>query len=260
MVIEGKLNLRGCIILSRVNIYLSPSKQPHNGYAGMNTNEEKEMVVVCQIIAKVLKTEYDCSVSLSTLSLGIGSKERPKEAKELGASLYLAIHSNAGGAGKASGAVALYHPKSSESKKLGEILVDELNKIAPIKSNRSESLVNGMAAFQGRGFGEIRVPYENKMTPLLMETNFHDHLVLAKWITTHHEEIARAYVKGLVAFYNIPKKQVTSLEQSMDKPVNKEEGDKLYRVQVGAFRKKENAEILMARLFNEGFEGFMIYR
>ena len=46
----------------------------------------------------------------------------------------------------------------------------------------------------------------------------------------------------------------------MDKPVDKEEGDKLYRVQVGAFRKKENAEILMARLFNEGFEGFMIYR
>ena len=245
--------------MSKINIYLSPSKQPHNGYAGVNTNEEKEMVAVCKIIARILDAEYDCSVHLSTLSLGIGANERPKEAKTLGANLYLAIHSNAGGGGKASGAVALYHPKSLESKKLGEVLVDELNKIAPVKSNRYESLVNGMAAFQGKGFGEIRVPFENQMTPLLMETNFHDHPVLAKWITTHHEEIARAYVRGLVAFYNIPKKQGSSIEQPSDKPEDKEEGNKLYRVQVGAFRKKENAEILVARLFNEGFEGFVTF-
>lgn len=246
--------------MGKVTIYLSPSKQPNNRYVGVNTNEEKEMVAVSKWIHHILTKEYDCQVSLATLSLGIGATQRPKEAKDQGATLYLAIHSNAGGEGKASGAVALYHPKSEESKRLGEVLVHELNQIAPVSSNRSQSLVDGMKAFQGKGFGEIRVPYENHMVPLLMETNFHDHKELAPWITTHHEDIARAYVRGLVSFYHISKKQKNDSTHKPSPPAKESLEKKLYRVQVGAFAKKENAENLMARLFNEGFEGFITYR
>ncbi len=246
--------------MSKLKIYLSPSKQPNNLYTGVKTNEEKEMTAVCQEIRRILKSEYECSVDISTLSLGIGANERPKEAKNQGATLYLAIHSNAGGEGKATGAVALYHPESEESLKLGQILVHELNAISPLKSNRSQSLIDGMKAFQGKGFGEIRVPYDNQMTPLLMETNFHDHPVLAKWITTHHEDIARAYIKGLVCFYKIPKRVGNSQGRPVDKPEVNSGVDKLFRVQVGAFKKRENAEVLVARLFNEGFEGFITYR
>ena len=89
--------------MSNVTIYRSPSKQPHNLYAGIQTSEEKEMVGVCRIMERILKTEYDCTVVLATLSLGIGAQERPKEAKNSGATLYLAIHSNAGGGGKPRG-------------------------------------------------------------------------------------------------------------------------------------------------------------
>ncbi len=242
--------------MSKLKIYLSPSKQPNNRYTGVDTNEEREMVAICLEIRRILKRDYVCSVEIATLSLGIGANERPLEAKNQGATLYLAIHSNAGGSGKAVGAVALYHPASEESRKLGEVLINELNAISPLKSNRSQPLVNAMEAFQGKGYGEIRVPYQNKMIPLLMETNFHDHPLLAKWISNHHEEIARAYVKGLVSYYDIQKKE----ENSFAIPGVSLEEAKLFRVQVGAFKKRGNAEILMARLFNEGFEGFITYR
>ncbi len=246
--------------MSKLKIYLSPSKQPNNLYTGVKTNEEKEMVGICQEMMRILKREYECSVFLSTLTLGIGANERPKEAKNQGATLYLAIHSNAGGGGKAAGAVALYHPKSEDSRKLGQVLINELNAISPLKSNRSLSLVDGMKAFFGKGYGEIRVPYSNNMTPLLMETNFHDHPVLAKWITTHHEVIARAYIKGLVSYYRIPKRRENTKEELDERSEVEPESDKLYRVQVGAFRSRENAENLIARLFNEGFEGIITYQ
>jgi len=49
------------------------------------------------------------------------------------------------------------------------------------------------------------------------------------------------------------------LEEKLTEAHGDEKEEKLYRVQVGAFQKKENAEILLMRLFNEGFEGFVKY-
>ena len=247
--------------MRKPGIYLSPSKQTKNIYDIGNTNEEKEMVAVSNIIRDILEKEYGYGAQLATLSLEIGSGGRPKEAKEKNCGIYLAIHSNAGGKGKAQGAVALYHPKSRESKLLGQHLAEELNRICPYKSNRAQTLVNGMDAFNGKGYGEIRVPYENGMIPVLMETNFHDHPEIARWIIDHKPEIARAYVDGIVKFLGLEStvEVQKEIEVSEDKKVGSEDEDRLYRVQVGAFRKKENAEILVSRLYNEGFDGFIKY-
>ncbi len=239
--------------MGKMKIYLSPSRQPGNLYATGNTNEEKEMVEVSRRIRSILLEEYVCEVYLATLSLDIGAEGRPKEAKDKNCDIYLAIHSNAGGKGKASGAVALYHPKRPDSKLLAEYLVMELNSICPFKSNRSQDLVDGMAAFNGHGYGEIRVPAKLGMTPVLMETNFHDHPGISKWIIENKESIARAYVHALARFLGLQTKTKGA------ETVKEEDSEKLYRVQVGAFRKKENAEILALRLLSEGFEGFISY-
>ena len=245
--------------MRKPGIYLSPSRQPKNIYAVENTNEEKEMVAVSEIIRDILAKEYSYPVHQATLSLNIGKEGRPREAERKGCSIYLAIHSNAGGKGKARGAVALYHPKSEESKMLGTYLAEELNRICPYKSNRAQTLVNGMEAFNGKGYGEIRAPYELGMIPVLMETNFHDHPDIARWIIGHKQEIARAYVKGIARFLSLKPVEERAEEKKVveNHKALQEEGDKLYRVQVGAFRKKENAEILLARLYNEGFDGFI---
>ncbi len=164
-----------------IKIYLSPSNQPANRYCVGNTTEKAQMEAVAQKIKEILDAGYDCQTVMATLSMGIGYNERPKEAKDKGCSIYLAIHSNAGGAGKASGAVAFYHPSQSTGKALTSAIVKELNAICPVKSNRAASVASGMNAFNGQGYGEIRSPYQRGLITVLAETDFHDNPATARW-------------------------------------------------------------------------------
>lgn len=239
-------------------VYLSPSRQPNNIYAWGNTNEEKEMVEIAVLLKKILTDEYGIETVLADLNLDIGARGRPREAKEKGCSIYLAIHSNAGGGGKAQGAVALFHPLVEESRSLGRILVEELDALCPFKSNRTASLVDGMKAFQGKGYGEIRTPQQFGLVPVLMETNFHDHAEIAKWMAGNKKAIAESYGKALARYLQVEKtvKGKTDISQCTEAS----EKDAYYRVQVGAYRKIENAEEMKAKLWSLGFEGFITYR
>jgi N-acetylmuramoyl-L-alanine amidase len=227
-------------------IYLSPSNQPDNKYVVGNTNEKIEMETVADKIKQILDSEYECETVVATTNLTINASGRPKEAKDKGCDVYLAIHSNAGGKGKASGAVAFYHPNSDGSKELARNIVRELNAICPIRSNRDTAVKNGMELYAGYGLAEVRNPNKIGITAVLAETDFHDNPATAKWIIDNKDKIAKAYVEALVKTFGIPKNvQIT-------------EG-KLYRVQAGAFKEKENAEELLSKLKAAGFESFIKY-
>jgi len=225
-------------------IYLSPSNQPDNKYVVGNTNEKVEMEAVAAKIKQILDSEYECETMIATTNLTINASGRPKEAKDKACDVYLAIHSNAGGKGKASGAVAFYHPNSDGSKELARNIVRELNAICPIRSNRDTAVKNGMELYAGYGLAEVRNPNKIGITAVLAETDFHDNPATAKWIVGSKDSIARAYVEALVKTFEISKKKV-------------ETEDKLYRVQAGAFREKANAEELISRLNAAGFESFI---
>jgi N-acetylmuramoyl-L-alanine amidase len=227
-------------------IYLSPSNQPANKYCVGNTTEKVEMEAVAKIAKEILDEEYDCETVLATLYLGIDIDERAKEAKDKGCQIYLAIHSNAGGGSTASGAVAFYHPDSLNGKILATNAVKELNAICPIKSNRSISVESGMKAFNGIGYGEIRNPSKLGLLSVIVETDFHDNPKTAQWIIDNKNEIARAYVKAIVNTFDINKKSIAEVK-------------KYYRVQVGAYSQKLNAETMLKRLKNSGYDGFIKY-
>lgn len=229
-------------------IYLSPSNQPKNLYAVGNTNEKVEMEAVAKKMKTILDAEYACETIIATTSLAIDATGRAQEAKDKGCGVYLALHSNAGGSGKASGAVAFYHPSSEESKALARNVVKELNAICPITSNRNTSVNNGMLLYKGYGLAEIRNPYKAGLIGVLAETDFHDNPKTAKWIIDNKDAIARAYVEALVKTFGIERKTV---------PV--EEKGKLYRVQVGAFKEKANVEDLVTKLSKAGFESYIRY-
>jgi N-acetylmuramoyl-L-alanine amidase len=228
-------------------IYLSPSNQPSNTYCTGNTNEKAQMEALAGKVKAILDAEYDCETVMATLSMGIDLNGRPKEAKDKGCDTYIAIHSNAGGGGRASGTVGLYHPTSAASKALANAIINELNAVCPIKSNRSESLQNGMLAFSGAGYGEIRSPFQQGIVPVLIETNFHDNLATAQWILASKDAIARAYVNGIVKALGISKKQAAPVT-----PVT------IYRVQVGAFSVKANADAMVTKLKAAGFDSFIV--
>lgn len=227
-------------------IYLSPSNQPSNKYCVGNTNEKSEMEAVAKKVKDILDNEYECETVIATLYLGIGLNERAKEAKDMGCHIYLAIHYNAGGGDNASGAIAFYHPDSTSGKQLALNAVKELNSICPIKSNRSVSVENGMKAFNGLGYGEIRNPSQLGLISALVETDFHDNPKTAQWIIDNKDTIARAYVNALVNTFNITKKAPLST--------------KYYRVQIGAFTVKSNAEAMLKKVKSAGFtDAFMKY-
>ena len=134
-------------------------------------------------------------------------------------------------------AVAFYHPDSLNGKKLAIEAVKELSLICPIKSNRSVSVESGMKAFNGIGYGEIRNPSKLGLLSVLVETDFHDNPRTAQWIIDNKDAIARAYVNAIVNTFNINKKSITKEK-------------KYYRVQVGAYSQKSNAEAMLKKLKN----------
>ena len=97
------------------------------------------------------------------------------------------------------------------------------------------------------GYGEVRTPTQNGLIGVLAETNFHDNPVTAEWIINNHDVIARAYVNGLVKTFNIEKKPV--LEPQV----------KLYRVQVGAYSQRGNAEVALEKAIKTGFKDAFIW-
>jgi N-acetylmuramoyl-L-alanine amidase len=227
-------------------IYLSPSNQPANRYVGIPTNEKVEMEVLASKVKAILDEEYDCETVVATKELSIDAHGRPQEARGKGCDIYLALHSNAGGGGKASGAVAFHHPDHADGQELARNIVKELNAVCPIPSNRGTSVKNGMALYEGYGLAEIRNPFRLSMVPVLAEVDFHDNPRTAKWIVENKDVIAKAFVNALVRTYRIPAKAA-----------REEKFRSYYFVQAGAFSQKENAEDLARRLRAAGFEGYV---
>lgn len=235
-----------------VAVYLSPSNQPLNVYACGATNEKEQMELLAIAIRDLLVSEYECTCRIATISLSINREGRPREAKESGSTVYLALHSNAGGQGKASGAMAFFAPRDAKSKLLAENIVRELDSICPYPSNRSRPVQDGMALFHGQGLAEIRNPSSLGLTAVLAETNFHDNPATAMWIKENIPAIARAYVRALALTFAISRRTQPGSTEADAVP-------RYYKVQVGAFRHRENAENLLNRLRQAGFDGFIRY-
>ena len=114
------------------------------------------------------------------------------------------------------------------------------NVLAPITPGMSEGV------FEQRGWYEIK---NTKAPCAYVECEFHDVPETAKWIVEHTKEIGDAIAKGICNFYGVAFVPET--------PPEAEEPKVLYRVQCGAFSKKENAEALVARLKAAGFDAII---
>jgi N-acetylmuramoyl-L-alanine amidase len=227
-----------------MKIYLSPSNQASNLYSSIKTNEKAEMEKLAVELSEALKG-YDCEVIMADKKLSINPGGRSSEASKAGCMLYLALHSNAGGGGRASGAVAFYHPGSRLSREVAEALVKELDLLCPVPSNRAQPVANGMEQFGGYGLAEIRNPYAAKLVPVLLEVNFHDNPDTTAWIVSNTRSIAEGCSKALVRAMGIRTKE------------SSHGNIRLYKVQSGAFSNLKNAEELAGRLKKSGFDAWI---
>ena len=235
-------------------IYISPANHD-KPYAVAGNTEKQHMEYVGKKVCEIL-SQYDCTVFYPTVfakdQTYVG---RPQEAKKLGADVYVSIHSNAAAqmGAYATGCVGFYHIKSTESKGLAKAIQEKLDSICPIKSNRYESLTNGMLAFDGYGYGEVREPYNLGMTGVLIETNFHSYEPTAKWIIANRDLIGSSIAETLVKFYSLKKKSGTATvtpptPAPVPEPPKTTANDGLYTLQVGAYNQKIYADSFMVQL------------
>ena len=145
-----------------------------------------------------------------------------------GADVHYVSHTNAFD-GTVKGYRPIIYPGSEGGEKLADCIIAERRKIydGPIRLNERSDLY------------ETRVP---KAVTYYEEHVFHDNLEDATWFHDNLRNIARATCKGMCAYFGIP---------FVDPYTEKE--DTIYRVQVGAFRVKENADAYLEKVKAAGF-------
>ena len=212
-------------------IYLSPSNQDGNKYATGNTNE----MVQCNRIA--VSAEYHLKRH------GFEVKKAPEgqnmwtsinESNSWGANLHVPIHTNAFNGSLTGGTLIMLYSTSGENLKAGQAI---FNRLAPITPGSDYSIR------ANTGLAELN---STKAIAVYVECEFHDTEDGANFIINNTDKIGEAIAHGICDYFgtNWVDDDNTS--------------DSFYRVQVGAFSNRQNAENQMNKLKEEGYDAFIV--
>lgn len=214
----------------------------------IDPNETREWVLnsrICDKIESKLKnyTGYELlRLDDKTGATDIPLKTRTNKANEFDADFYLSFHHNAGVNGGAGGGVVaiVYTKASAKSCEWQKELYDAIIKHTGLKGNRSVPLAK-------QNLHECR---ESDMPCVLLECGFMDSIKDVPIILTEEfaDKVATACVEVLVRKGGL-KKKVESVNLT---------DSSVYRVQVGAYKSKANAESMQNKLKELGFEAIIV--
>ena len=211
----------------------------------LDKNETREWVLndrICDKIEKKLKVYEGYELLRTDDTTGekaISVEDRAAAANKFGAEVYISVHHNAGiDGGKGGGIVAYTYTKiDKETEAWQKELYNSLVKHTGLKGNRAQPLAHADLA-------ECRL---TAMPAILLECGFLDSATDSKIILTEEyaEKCAEAIVEVLVKRLGLKKKPTET------------KATKHYRVQVGYFSKKENAERLVVELKSKGYSAII---
>lgn len=158
--------------------------------------------------------------------------EEVKEANASGADIAVSFHTNAGGG---DGSETFYYKGSAKGQKLAELCEKHTKAIG--QNSRGVKTNN------------LMFTREAKMVAVLCECAFIDKASDISIVDTLAEQKAFgvAYAKAILEYFGIAYKN----------PVANNTSGTIYRVQVGAYSVKANAEAMLAKLKKAGFEGYI---
>ena len=163
--------------------YLSPSNQGANLGVGNYGSEKEQMnLLVDEIIPHLDRA----GVSFHRADPDMTLEQRVRESNAMNAVFHLALHSNAGGKGKARGAVAYYY--SEAGRVFGEKLVNALASLGQ-ESNRSKSVK------EEKSFYELK---RTNAPACLFEVDFHDSESGVAFLINRRSEIAEAIARVII--------------------------------------------------------------
>lgn len=207
-------------------VFISASDQKSNVYAYGNTNE----AVQCSQIAHLLD-DFLCKNGVVSY-VGTGDMyNRVSQSNSKNPDLHIAIHTNAYN-GKVMGTRVFYYDMK-ESYSFARAVYDSL---APVTIGDSDNITQNQELYE----------MQATLAPAVYcECEFHDSLTGAKFIIDNKREIAEAIGRGILKVFGISEK-------------TNDESGKLYKVQVGAFKNKQNAESFLEDVKKTYRDAFII--
>ncbi len=172
-------------------IYLSPSTQEFNPYAG-GGNEEYYMNLVADAMEPYLAASGIQFVR-NTPEMNAASSIAASNSGNY--DLHLALHSNASGSivGSTRGSEVYYYPSSVDGKRFADIVANNLQLIYPLPGR--------VKTVPTTSLGEVaRV----KAPGVLVEIAYHDNALDAQWIRDNINNIAENLVLSLTEYFGIP--------------------------------------------------------
>ena len=176
--------------------------------------------------------------------------ERGKKSR--GCDLLLSLHSNGASREDADHAVIFHQVKSDGStlhergKALAEVLAPMITKVMELSEQspriaavKSDNDRNGDGILNDNYYAVLEGAAQVGTPALILEHSFHTNLRSVKWLSENAnlERLAKAEADAIAAHFGLSKI--------------------IYRVQVGAFENKANAEKMKKRLKEAGFEGYI---
>lgn len=207
-------------------VFLSPSNQYDNRYAYGDTTEG----VQCGKIAEACKVALERSGVAVKLMHDESMQEKCAASNAFDADLHVPIHTNAFN-GTVSGTRMFCFNDSGNGMRACKAI---FNRLAPITPGTSENIRVDASLY------EVRVP---AAPTAYVEVDFHDVPEVAKWIIGNTELIGETIAHGICDYLGVAFKEASKT---------------IYRVQVGAYAVKANADKMLAKLKSDGYDGFIV--
>lgn len=176
----------------------------------------------------------------------VSLKSRTDQANLIHAACFISIHANALGNGKewngASGIETFVHNHAS---KRAFSLAGKVQKNLIIATGLKD---------RGVKFSDFHVLRETKMAAILIECGFMTNLDDIKLLRseTYRKACGDAIAKAIAEEYE--------LKKIPEPPTNTSPLKSIYKVQVGVFKNKQQAEILANKLRKQGYDPFIIFQ
>jgi N-acetylmuramoyl-L-alanine amidase len=201
-----------------------------------NGIKEKDVVLdIAKRIKDGLANYENAEVQLTrNVDISRTLSERTNHANSWGADLFVSIHINAATSSSADGFESFTYPGSKSATKAFQ--------------NGIHRSILAKVAFDDRGQKQanFHVLRETHMTSILTENGFISNVADAKKLkdSAFLQRLADGHVIGIAEYLGLKKKPVK------EQPITRT----LYRVQVGAFANKDNAESFLKKVQDEGFK------
>lgn len=213
-------------------IFLSPSDQFENTYAGGTTNEGEQMGMLAEKLAPILqRCGFEVKiVHRSTLA------NKCNQSDAWGADLHLPLHSNAfNGTVSGTRVMCMRTVEGQLGYEYSKKIFKQLDAVTPGTSSNISAQPQ---------LYEIHAP---QAPTVYVEVDFHDVPMVANWIINNLDVIADAIARGVCDCFGVKYKADDT-----------HAGPQIYRVQVGAFKNRDYAEAMKEKLIAAGYPAFVV--